>query len=59
MNAIATQYRQTILHSKGAYPSNSGLPYGGIYVPEVLLPGLQEIAAAFDHFKFDFLDHVA
>ncbi|MFN0216274.1 MAG: tryptophan synthase subunit beta [Saprospiraceae bacterium] len=30
-----------------------GIPYGGVYVPEVLLPGLQEIAAAFDHYKYD------
>lgn len=27
--------------------------YGGAYIPEVLMPGLQEIAAAFDQFKYD------
>jgi tryptophan synthase beta chain len=41
-------YRDQILHSTGRYG-----PYGGCYVPEVLLPGLQEMAAAFDEAKFD------
>ncbi len=55
MTRTETSYQSQILHSKGTYMAASapGLPYGGCYVPEVLLPGLQEIAAAFDHFKFD------
>ncbi len=51
----ATSYKDEILNTQGEYgtASYSGLPYGGTYIPEVLLPGLQEIAAAFDHFKYD------
>lgn len=51
---ISTQnYQERILHSDGTFDSGIGLPYGGTFVPEVLLPGIKEIAAAFDHFKFD------
>ena len=53
MDTIATRYKEQILQTKGEFFSDAGLPYGGTYIPEVLLPGLQEIAAAFDHFKFD------
>ncbi|HRI61257.1 MAG TPA: tryptophan synthase subunit beta [Saprospiraceae bacterium] len=47
-------------HSTSPLPLGEGpgvglkrLPYGGAYIPEVLLPGLQEIAAAFDEAKYD------
>lgn len=59
MQLTQTQYKALILHSKGTYSSPqskadfTGPAYGGTYIPEVLLPGIQEIAAAFDHFKFD------
>lgn len=61
MTLTATRYRHLILQSQGTFspefvtsgPHQAGLPYGGIYIPEVLLPALNEIAAAFDHFKFD------
>jgi tryptophan synthase beta chain len=55
MNLISTQYKADILRTKGEFGRSSatGLPYGGTYIPEVLLPGLLEIAAAFDHFKYD------
>lgn len=46
MNTTQTAYKDLILHSEGYFGS-----YGGCFVPEVLLPGLQEIAAAFDEFK--------
>lgn len=41
-------YRSAIRDSTGSYG-----PYGGCYVPEVLLPGLEKMAAAFDHLKTD------
>jgi tryptophan synthase beta chain len=46
-------YKSQIFNSTGYFG-----PYGGCYVPEVLLPGLQEMAAAFDEAKRDpvFLD---
>lgn len=53
MDLTATRYRDLILDSKGGFGTPNPLPYGGSYIPEVLLPGLQEIAAAFDHFKYD------
>lgn len=43
-----TQYRAQILHSSGYFG-----PYGGSFVPEVLLPGLEEIANAFEEIKND------
>jgi tryptophan synthase beta chain len=46
--AVQTTYRDNILHSNGYFGS-----YGGCFVPEVLLPGLQEIAAAYDDLKND------
>ncbi|HNE28974.1 MAG TPA: hypothetical protein PLW66_07385, partial [Saprospiraceae bacterium] len=49
MTAVQTAYRSVILdHPDGFFGS-----YGGCYVPEVLLPGLQEIAAAFETAKND------
>ncbi|MBK8555772.1 MAG: tryptophan synthase subunit beta [Lewinellaceae bacterium] len=53
MISTTSTYRQDILSSTGHFG-----PYGGTYVPEVLLPGLQDIAAAYDHLKTDpdFLD---
>lgn len=49
-------YKERILRSKGSFQTASAeaaasLPYGGMYVPEVLLPGLEQIAAAFEHFS--------
>lgn len=41
-------YRATILQSDGFFG-----PYGGCFVPEVLLPGLEEIAKAYDDLKTD------
>ncbi|MCB0533116.1 MAG: tryptophan synthase subunit beta [Lewinellaceae bacterium] len=43
-----TQYRRQILDSTGFFGS-----YGGCFVPEVLLPNLQEMALAFDAIKSD------
>jgi len=48
MTTAQTAYKDLILHSEGYFGA-----YGGCFVPEVLLPGLQEIAAAFDEAKFD------
>jgi tryptophan synthase beta chain len=48
MQKIETTYRQDILATDGWFG-----PYGGCYVPEVLLPALAEIAAAFDASKTD------
>ena len=55
MIAKDTQYKELIFNTNGYYPSEkNGQPgYGGCYVPEVLLPALQEIAAAFDEAKRD------
>ena len=54
MNLTKSRYKDLILNTQGEFfTSSSELPYGGKYIPEVLLPGLQEIAEAFDHFKFD------
>jgi tryptophan synthase beta chain len=59
MTITATSYRQTILQSQGTFlpgmvtSDTPSLPYGGVFIPEVLRPPLREIAAAFDHFKFD------
>jgi tryptophan synthase beta chain len=54
MHSTQTAYKDLILNSKGFYPGG----YGGLYVPEVLLPGLQEIAAAYAEAQNDedFLD---
>ena len=49
MTATRTAYRSDILDSAEGFFG----PYGGCYVPEVLLPGLQEIAAAFESIKTD------
>lgn len=48
-----TDYKTLILSTEGQYGSSAGPAFGGIYVPEVLLPGLQEIAAAYDEAKRD------
>lgn len=48
MATTHTAYKELILESTGYFG-----PYGGCFVPEVLLPGLQEIAAAFDEAKYD------
>ena len=55
MNQIANKYKASILATKGEYGSGlkGGLPYGGSYIPEVLLPGIQELALAFDHRLID------
>ncbi len=45
---IQTDYREKILASDGFFG-----PYGGCFVPEVLLPGLQNMARAFDAIKND------
>lgn len=44
-------YKELIFKTEGWYPAPGG--YGGTYVPEVLLPGLLNIAAAFDEAKRD------
>ncbi len=41
-------YRSAIHGSTGSYG-----PYGGCFVPEVLLPGLEKMAASFDQLKTD------
>lgn len=65
MQQPATVYRELIFHSDGFYPPQhlvgradsdhlslrTSPGYGGCFVPEVLLPGLQEIAASFDEAK--------
>ncbi|MCC6413240.1 MAG: tryptophan synthase subunit beta [Saprospiraceae bacterium] len=43
-----TSYRHTILQSSGYFG-----PYGGTYVPEVLLPALENIAKGFDEARQD------
>ena len=43
-----TSFRSAILESTGFYG-----PYGGCYVPEVLMPPLEEMAAAFEEIKED------
>lgn len=48
MTPEKTAYQRAIAQSKGYFG-----PYGGCFVPEVLLPGLQSIAAAFDEAKDD------
>jgi tryptophan synthase beta chain len=48
MQSIKTSFRDDILTSTGFFG-----PYGGCYVPEVLLPALEEIAAAFEVCKND------
>lgn len=55
MSTSSTAYKALIFDTDGHYPptfERSG-GYGGCFVPEVLLPGLQEIAAAFDAAKED------
>lgn len=49
MHTTQTAYKDLILNSKGFYPGG----YGGLYVPEVLLPGLQEIALAYAEAQSD------
>ncbi len=49
MNDLQLSFRTEILDSPDGYFGH----YGGCFVPEVLLPGLQEIAAAFEHAKND------
>ena len=53
MNATKVSYCREINSSTSYYG-----PYGGCFVPEVLLPGLEEIATAFEQIKTDetFLD---
>lgn len=55
MPLTSISYKALLLNSKGEFGTDLGLglPYGGAYIPEILLPGLQEMAAAFDHFKLD------
>jgi tryptophan synthase beta chain len=54
MELTHTAYKDLILHSDGHFPPGERAGhYGGIFVPEVLLPGLREIAAAFAHFQSD------
>lgn len=48
MTLTQTNLKEQILVSNGFFG-----PYGGCYVPEVLLPGLMEIAAAFEDVKTD------
>lgn len=48
MNELKIGFQEDILQSAGYYG-----PYGGCYVPEVLLPGLEAIAAAFEDIKTD------
>ncbi len=48
MTLVETDYRRQISVSTGYFG-----PYGGCFVPEVLLPGLQEIAFAFEAIKTD------
>jgi tryptophan synthase beta chain len=58
MVETSLRYQERILQGKGLFHPESAddpspLPYGGMYVPEVLLPGLEQIAAAFEHFSRD------
>jgi tryptophan synthase beta chain len=48
MEAIKTSYKNEIFESGGFFG-----PYGGMFVPEVLLPGIEAMAAAFDEAKRD------
>ncbi|MEO6758034.1 MAG: tryptophan synthase subunit beta [Saprospiraceae bacterium] len=48
MTTNKISYQRSILHSSGYYG-----PYGGCFVPEVLLPALEEMAAAFEEIKND------
>lgn len=49
-----TDYKQSILFTRGVYGADrAGIPLGGTYLPEVLLPAVREIADAFDFFKTD------
>ncbi len=48
MTLTQTTYQDQILASNGFFG-----PYGGCFVPEVLLPGLSEIADAFEAIKTD------
>jgi len=48
MNDLKISFQEEISASTGYYG-----PYGGCFVPEVLLPGLAEIAAAFEAIKTD------
>jgi tryptophan synthase beta chain len=48
MEAISLSFQDTILQSQGYFG-----PYGGCFVPEVLLPNLADIAAAFEDIKTD------
>lgn len=48
MEFTQTAYKNLVLESEGYFGE-----YGGCFVPEVLLAGLQEIAAAFDKAKTD------
>jgi len=48
MTTNQTSYKDIILNTSGYFGA-----YGGIYVPEVLLNGLEEIAAAYDKAKDD------
>ena len=48
MQLTHTTYRETILQSEGYFG-----PYGGVFVPEVLLPGLEEIARTFADIQED------
>lgn len=43
-----SSFKQQILETEGYFGE-----YGGCFVPEVLLPGLQEIAAEYDRAKYD------
>ncbi len=57
MEITKTAYQDLILESAGFFPprqsGSGGAAYGGAFVPEVLRPGLQEIAEAFDQAKND------
>lgn len=48
MQDTTLRFKAEIQESKGYFG-----PYGGCYVPEVLLPGLEAIAAAFEEIKTD------
>ncbi len=54
MNTTQTEYKKAIFSSRGEYgDGQNGSIWGGAYVPEVLLPGIQQIADAFDELKTD------
>lgn len=48
MQKIETSFQSEILHSRGYFG-----PYGGCFVPEVLVPGLEEITRAFEEIRTD------